>query len=263
MIDDFSHIVNDYIGSMKDTLEEFFRESGGLSDTIIFVGLMLPLLLIAVILISKFLRSPFKYPYLVTRFDVSGKRNVQNDDLLDRYLIEGNYDIIEQHKEKVQQWKCESQRKIEKGLLKKFRTQQYIKALDDENMFHFILTRSQTRYKQRNYVRSAYKLKVDAKQFSCDYEFIKNRYEKLKDIGFECTLREYYNKSQRKLMTKELRKQIMLRDNYTCQMCGKYMPDEVGLHIDHIIPISKGGKTVPSNLQVLCSKCNGHKADVL
>ena len=48
---------------------------------------------------------------------------------------------------------------------------------------------------------------------------------------------------------------------YTCQMCGKYMPDEVGLHVDHIVSISKGGKTVPSNLQVLCSKCNGSKSN--
>ena len=54
---------------------------------------------------------------------------------------------------------------------------------------------------------------------------------------------------------------IMRRDNYTCQICGKYMPDGVGLHIDHILPISKGGKSVPSNLQVLCSKCNGKKSD--
>lgn len=62
-------------------------------------------------------------------------------------------------------------------------------------------------------------------------------------------------------MTKELRKEIMERDNYTCGICGKYMPDEVGLHIDHIVPVAKGGKTVRSNLQVLCSKCNGRKSD--
>lgn len=80
-------------------------------------------------------------------------------------------------------------------------------------------------------------------------------------INYECTLKEYNSNNQRKLMTKELRKRIINRDNYTCQMCGKYMPDEVGLHVDHIIPISKGGKTVPSNLQVLCSKCNGNKSN--
>lgn len=60
-------------------------------------------------------------------------------------------------------------------------------------------------------------------------------------------------------MTKELRKQIMERDNYTCQICGKYMPDEVGLQIDHIIPVAKGGKTILSNLRVLCDKCNRKK----
>ena len=50
-----------------------------------------------------------------------------------------------------------------------------------------------------------------------------------------------------------------VRDNYTCQICGKHMPDEVGLHIDHIISIKNGGKSTPSNLRVLCSKCNGKK----
>ena len=85
--------------------------------------------------------------------------------------------------------------------------------------------------------------------------------EQLRAIGFESTMKDYYSKEQRKLMTKELREQIIERDNYTCQQCGKYMPDRVGLQIDHIIPIAKGGKTVPSNLQVLCSLCNGRKSN--
>ena len=29
--------------------------------------------------------------------------------------------------------------------------------------------------------------------------------------------------------------------------------------IDHIVPVSKGGETVPWNLQVLCYKCNAEK----
>ena len=56
--------------------------------------------------------------------------------------------------------------------------------------------------------------------------------------------------------------QIKKRDNYTCQLCGKYMPDEIGLHIDHIIPWSKGGETTMENLQTLCSKCNLGKSNL-
>lgn len=62
-------------------------------------------------------------------------------------------------------------------------------------------------------------------------------------------------------MTPELKRQVKIRDNYTCQCCGKYMPDEVGLHIDHIVPVSRGGKSILSNLQVLCDKCNLRKGN--
>lgn len=81
----------------------------------------------------------------------------------------------------------------------------------------------------------------------------------LRSINYETTLNKYHSKNQRKLMTPALRQAVMTRDNYTCQICGKYMPDGVGLQIDHIVPVSKGGKSVMSNLQVLCSKCNGQK----
>ena len=73
------------------------------------------------------------------------------------------------------------------------------------------------------------------------------------------TYDQYHREDQRKALTKDLREMIKQRDKYTCQICGKKMFDEVGLHIDHIIPVSKGGKSIPSNLRVLCSKCNGRK----
>ena len=110
-----------------------------------------------------------------------------------------------------------------------------------------------------NIIKTSYKVAVVDSEWTVSWNYIVNRYEQLKNIGFEATLNDYNSNQQRKLMTPSLRKQIMKRDNYTCQICGKYMPDEIGLHIDHIIPIAKGGKSVPSNLRVLCSKCNGKK----
>lgn len=66
---------------------------------------------------------------------------------------------------------------------------------------------------------------------------------------------------ERTLMSDSLRFQILKRDNYTCQICGKKASDGVELEIDHIIPISKGGRTVPNNLQTLCKRCNRGKRD--
>ena len=130
---------------------------------------------------------------------------------------------------------------------------------DDNSAFRFGTSRNRTHYKQQNYVKTAYKIPTAESIIAVSWPWLMNRHAQLEEIGFEATLKEYHSKNQRKLMTKALRKEIMKRDHYTCQMCGKFMPDEVGLHIDHIVPIAKGGKTVPSNLQVLCSKCNGAK----
>ena len=206
-------------------------------------------------------KSPFQYPYFEYYFDVSGKRKPDIENLIDNFLNKKNFKIIKRHKEKIEEWKMECQRKIEKSIIKKYRTKQYQKSLNDNIAYKFYLTREQTRYMQRNYVRTPYKVVQTVDSFSCDYNFLFNRNEQLKAINYECTLKEYNSKNQRKLMTKELRQQIIIRDKYTCQHCGKYMPDEVGIHVDHIVPISKGGKTVPSNLQVLCSKCNGSKSN--
>ena len=220
-----------------------------LIGTILIVGLMLYLIF----------KSPFQYPYFKYFFDISGKKKSDIENLIDVFLNEKKFFMIKNHKEKIEQWKIECQKKIEKSILKKYRTKQYQKSLDDRGAYIFYITRRQTRYKQINYIKTSYKVVHIVGLYSCDYNFLFKRNELLESINYECTLKEYNTKNQRKLMTKALRKQIITRDNYTCQNCGKYMPDEVGLHIDHIVSISKGGKTIPSNLQVLCSKCNGSK----
>ena len=40
--------------------------------------------------------------------------------------------------------------------------------------------------------------------------------------------------------------------------CGRSLRNvpQSGMHVDHILPVSRGGESEPSNLQVLCARCN-------
>ena len=221
------------------------------------------LLILPPVILCLFLvfRSPFSYPYFTFEFDITGKRSPQIEDLLDEFILTGGFGSVQYHQQKIEQWKQTAAQQAERSFLKKYRKRQYEQSIDDNRAFVFHLVRYQTRYMQRNYVRSSYKVKAKTESYWYNYEYLLHRYRNLESIGFECTLKKYHSKKQRNLMTRELRQKIMRRDNYTCQMCGKYMPDEVGLQVDHIVPISKGGRTVASNLRVLCSKCNGSKHD--
>ncbi|SBV38489.1 hypothetical protein BN7874_275 [Phage NCTB] len=57
--------------------------------------------------------------------------------------------------------------------------------------------------------------------------------------------------------------QVKREDNYTCTRCGaSHRPgdyNDVVLTVDHIIPVSRGGKTIRSNLTTLCSDCHEKK----
>ena len=54
------------------------------------------------------------------------------------------------------------------------------------------------------------------------------------------------------------KKNILKRDNYTCQYCSTTSQT---LTIDHIIPKSRGGKTTWNNVVVACKPCNLKKSD--
>ena len=55
----------------------------------------------------------------------------------------------------------------------------------------------------------------------------------------------YYRQSE------ELKDFIRRRDDYTCQICGK-----PGYDVDHIEPWYISHDSTPTNLRVLCHKCN-------
>ena len=85
--------------------------------------------------------------------------------------------------------------------------------------------------------------------------------EKQKNMTPEQIAHRDFMAEQRRLMTDSLRYDIMRRDNFRCQLCGMTAKDGVKLHVDHIVAVSKGGKTEPSNLRTLCERCNLGKSD--
>ena len=72
------------------------------------------------------------------------------------------------------------------------------------------------------------------------------------DIKMDATVRNIPGK---------VRLDVFERDDYKCQMCGRTVEDGIKLHIDHIVPFSKGGSNDMDNLQVLCHECNLAKHD--
>lgn len=107
---------------------------------------------------------------------------------------------------------------------------------------------------------------VDEKKESFDLNEI---IDALKSIDSSKVIdgRRFYSKEvwgsiervERAKVSNELRQEIFERDGYTCVNCGS--TEKESLEIDHIKPISKGGKTEPGNLQTLCHDCNVRKGN--
>ena len=72
-------------------------------------------------------------------------------------------------------------------------------------------------------------------------------------------------KSSTRIISDKLRYQVLKRDFFRCCYCGASPAKDptVELHIDHIVPWSKGGSTSLDNLQTLCSRCNLGKSDTV
>ena len=73
--------------------------------------------------------------------------------------------------------------------------------------------------------------------------------------------REKREMPKRKEIPKRIRFEVLKRDKFTCQYCGRQAPDVV-LNVDHIKPISKGGTNEITNLITSCFDCNSGKSDI-
>ena len=71
----------------------------------------------------------------------------------------------------------------------------------------------------------------------------------------------------RRYIPMNLKIAIIERDNFKCRICGKFVSncqDSLALakkgaglfHIDHIVPVSQGGRSTMENLRLTCPRCN-------
>ena len=90
---------------------------------------------------------------------------------------------------------------------------------------------------------------------------IKAHYQSVETQLKNQSAKEYQQKHERSKMSASLRYTVLRRDRFRCQICGATQADGVKLHVDHIVPISKGGKTELSNLRTLCEQCNLGKSN--
>ncbi|MBQ3040073.1 MAG: HNH endonuclease [Clostridia bacterium] len=99
------------------------------------------------------------------------------------------------------------------------------------------------------------------KEESYNFDELKRLYDHTVELKIQRQTRQYQIKIERAKMTDSLRYDILKRDGFRCQICGSCASDGVKLHVDHIIPVAKGGQTVASNLRTLCDRCNMGKSD--
>ena len=72
-------------------------------------------------------------------------------------------------------------------------------------------------------------------------------------------LREYQKPKSTMRLSK---RNIFLRDEYVCQYCGTHVSDQTAT-LDHVHPVSQGGKTTWENSVTACKPCNYRKGSKL
>lgn len=55
---------------------------------------------------------------------------------------------------------------------------------------------------------------------------------------------------------------MWLRDEGRCIYCGKGLTPQT-MHLDHVVPVARGGSGVTENLVASCERCQWRKADKL
>lgn len=53
---------------------------------------------------------------------------------------------------------------------------------------------------------------------------------------------------------------LIVRQGALCALCGNRLPEDAAdIHVDHVVPVARGGTSDPENLQAVCAVCNLRK----
>ena len=88
-------------------------------------------------------------------------------------------------------------------------------------------------------------------------DIIKRLRHKQNDFYLDNEIWQSICRVERGKITNKIRFAVYAKDGNRCRQCGS----TYDLEIDHIFPISKGGKSTYDNLQTLCHRCNAKKSD--
>lgn len=68
-------------------------------------------------------------------------------------------------------------------------------------------------------------------------------------------------RTKESIFTQEARLTYWQTRPHVCGICGKPIESFSDMHLDHIIPVSRGGETQPENIQLAHAACNLRKGD--
>jgi hypothetical protein len=134
------------------------------------------------------------------------------------------------------------------------RAAELAESIKQKNYFIYINGRYSGPFTQEDF-----KIKVKMNEVDQYTLVLKNGMPQVAAMGGIPELKALLSKNERRVAA-GLRHDVLERDGFRCQHCGR-SAREVALEVDHINPVSNGGKSTMDNLITLCIDCNRGKSN--